>query len=191
MLPERGPEQPGDWPRLQRGAGRVPSGPGSLGAALPPAPHDEHAHLHGGLTYARAMQPSDQNQTFKAPINEIQTCPQARQPLVSLPSGDLSLGWHLTLLSSRRRTGRHQGSAWNLGPRIPGEVVQPELSLKNQDPQCESRSRRKGVTTRVPRGPCRTHLSPTALETLVAVVCTQAGSSRPPALGLPALPSMG
>lgn len=113
MLPERGPQQPGDWPRLQRGAGRVPSGPGSLGAALPPAPHDEHAHLHGGLTYARAMQPSDQNQTFKAPINEIQTRPQARQPLASLPSGDLSLGWHLTLLSSRRRTGRHQGSAWN------------------------------------------------------------------------------
>ena len=69
--------------------------------------------------------------------------------------------------------------------------MQTELSPKNQDPQYEPRSRRKGVTTRVPRGPCGTHLSPTALETLAAVVCTQAGSFWPPALGLPALPSMG
>ena len=97
----------------RKGGGHVPSGPGSLWAALPLMPRDEHAHLHAGPTYAQAMQPSDQNQTFKAPINQIQTCPQLQQPLVSLQSGHLLLGWHLTLLSSRWRTGRDQGSAWN------------------------------------------------------------------------------
>lgn len=166
-------------------------------------PRDEHAHLHAGPTYAQAMQPSDQNQTFKAPINQIQICPQLQQPLVSLQSGHLLLGWHLTLLSSRWRTGRtraqrgthpHQGPEqgggsspagwaqttrppdWGQSPAGPVGEDASQLSSKNQDPQCRPGSRREQCIHWVPGGPRGHTWPPTAPETLVAVVCTEAGS---------------
>lgn len=135
-----------------------------------------------GPTYAQAMQPSDQNQTFKAPINQIQICPQLQQPLVSLQSGHFLIaglapdpfspadggqgGTRLSVEPTHTKgLYKVEGAArrWGQTTRPPltgaraqrgaGGRTRPQLSSRNQDPQCRPGSRREAVTTRVPGGP--------------------------------------
>lgn len=185
---ERGPQQPGNWPRLQEGRwARAQVAPGLSGQLCHLRPMAKLQPLQATSTPTcmwirptpEPSSPQTKIRRLKALINQIQTCPQTQQPLVSLPSGDLLLGWHLTGLSSRWRTGRDQGSAcvgrreqphrWGLdgtapltGAKEPGrrwEETRPELTRRARTLSA-SQGRAQGMATRVPGGPAGTHPSP-------------------------------
>lgn len=113
--------------------GTRPSGPGSLWAALPLAPHgqaaatagDEHAHLYVDPTYARAKQPADQNQTFKSPYksdpdmstDSTATCEPPKRGLTA----GLAPDWSLQQMENGEGPGlslcRAKGAATQVGLR--------------------------------------------------------------------------
>ena len=127
------------WPwKVLRDSGvprPTPTPPPPSPRATAATPANKHAHLlcRSDLCVSqKGFKPK--TDVLKAPINQIQTHLQTQQPLGSLPSCDLALGWQLTLCCRARiqcakhRTRRRSSTA-GPGPRMLGEGFGPQTPL--------------------------------------------------------------